>query len=72
MKKKYLKKKLQLNKETVSSLNFYEMQKIAGGDHLGVTMATNSEIDDSKTEPPPTESEVLTCEASNIKHCNDL
>ncbi len=34
MKKKFLNKQLQLNKETISNLNQYEMKKIAGGSDI--------------------------------------
>jgi hypothetical protein len=53
MKKKYLNKKLQINKETVSNLNFYEMKKIAGGgdtETLGDTATLNiTELNDLRT-----------------------
>ena len=68
MKKKFWNKKLQLNKETVSKLNFSEMKKIAGGFRttmveLGETGTT--EIDETETIITSQATICQTCETWN-------
>jgi len=50
MKKKYLKKKLLLNKETVSNLNSYEMKKIAGGVSIDTVIKIDNNPDITTTD----------------------